>query len=70
MSVGLNGSCHSSQGSAALKEGSHLGDQNALQGDEKGAFANVRGSHGDDRCAFLPILGNVLTVGESAGSEE
>ncbi len=38
----LNGSHHSSQGFAALKEVGQVGDQNALRGDEEGAIENVK----------------------------
>jgi hypothetical protein len=43
---------------------------NALQGDEEVVIENMRGSHGNDCRVFLTILDNVLTVGESAVSEE
>jgi hypothetical protein len=38
----LNGSHHSSQEFAALKEVGQVGDQNALRGDEDGAIENAK----------------------------
>ncbi len=66
----LKHSHHSSQGSAALHEVGQVGCQTALRGDEEGAIEYAQGNHSPDRCVFLTILDNVVTVGESAGVEE
>ncbi len=43
-----------------------MGDQTALRGDKEGVIWNVTGDPSDDRCGFLTILDNVLTVSRSA----
>ncbi len=48
------------------QEVGQLSDQTALQGGEEGAIQNVTGDLSDDRCRFLTILDNALTVGGSA----
>ncbi len=53
MAYWLKSSRRFSQGSAALKEVSQVGNQTAWQGDEEGAIENERGDHSDDRHGFL-----------------
>ncbi len=52
------------------QEVGQVSNQTALRGDKEGVIQNVPGDHSDDRCGFLTILDNVLTVGDSAGGEE
>ncbi len=48
----------------------HIGDQTALRENEEGAIQNVTDDLSDDRCGFLTILDNILTVGGSARGEK
>jgi hypothetical protein len=54
----------------AVKEVGQVGNQTALRGDEERATENLQGNHSNDCHGFLTILDNILTVGESTGSEE
>jgi hypothetical protein len=55
--------CHS-------QEVSQVGDQTALRENKEEAIQNVTGDLSDDRCGFLTILDNVLTVGVSPRGEK
>ncbi len=57
------GSCHSSQGSEALQEVCQAVAQTDRHRDEEGESQDVQGVQSNDRCGFLTILANILTVG-------